>query len=156
MIIALGELACAAIRVLLEMCGFGSFVAEMLSVDEILAGSCFGRFRFGIHLRTGFSVVVVVTFEREYWRPRGALWVIVGYVLGSAVVVVVVVDEVDEDDDGEDEGEGEARVANVEVTLVVLGGVIRLTGVLDTVTRFVGAALDLTGAGLDGFTVTGG
>lgn len=56
----------ATIRVRLEMCGRGSFVPELFRVAAILVGSCFGRFRLGIHLSTGFSVVVVVTLEREY------------------------------------------------------------------------------------------
>lgn len=59
-------LAWATIRVRLEMCGRGSFVPELFRVAAIFVGSCFGRFRFGIHFRTGFSVVVVVTLEREY------------------------------------------------------------------------------------------
>lgn len=69
------ELAWAIIRVRFEICGRGRVVAGCVSVAEILDVSCFGRFRFGIHLRTGFSVVVVVALPREYCLPLGFLCV---------------------------------------------------------------------------------
>lgn len=60
------ELACAEIRVRLEMWGRGRVVPALFNVAAILGVSCFGRFLLGIHLSTGFSVVVVVTLLLEY------------------------------------------------------------------------------------------